>query len=204
MPKSTDTLRHIRESLAELAAGRAEARDHLIAIILPTMTGMARNMLARFPQVRRWDETGDVVQNAAMRLHRSLAAIHPVSDRDYLNFAAVHIRRELLDLARRYAGPESFAAHHETNTIRFADVTRSRTDSATEDHHDHDIDRWTRLHEAADILPEEYREVFHLRMYAGLSPDEIAEVLTCSTKTVHRRWAAATRLIEERVNEEPT
>ncbi|MFM7243488.1 MAG: hypothetical protein ACKO40_04835 [Planctomycetaceae bacterium] len=49
----TDRLRRIRESLADLASGRAEARDDLIAIVLPVMTDMAHGMLSRFPKVRR-------------------------------------------------------------------------------------------------------------------------------------------------------
>jgi RNA polymerase sigma-70 factor (ECF subfamily) len=204
-PEAPDRLRRIRECLADLAGGRAEARDDLIAIVLPVMTDMAHGMLARFPNVRRWNETGDVVQNAALRLHRSLASIHPASDRDFLNFAAVHIRRELLDLARKYAGRESFASHHETHSIRSADGIRSKIDSVADDRGDDpDLDRWARMHEAAGDLPDEHREVFHLRMYAGLSPDEIADALDCSTKTVHRRWAAATTFIEERVNDHRT
>jgi RNA polymerase sigma-70 factor (ECF subfamily) len=201
-PEQPDRLRRIRECLAQLAGGRVEARDDLIATVLPVMTDMAHGMLVRFPNVRRWDETGDVVQNAALRLHRSLAAIHPASDRDFLNFAAVHIRREILDLARKYAGRESFASHHETSSIRSADGVRSRIDSVADAHGEEpDLDRWTRMHEAVAELPEEHREVFHLRMYAGLTPTEIAEALECSTKTVHRHWAAATRFIEERVND---
>lgn len=201
-PEAPATLRRIHACLADLSHGRAEARDELIAIILPLMTNMAHSMLARFPNVRRWSETGDVVQNAALRLHRSLASIHPVSDRDFLNFAAVHIRRELLDLARKYAGRESFASHHETHSIRSDDGVRSKIDAVADDRGDDtELDRWARVHEAAADLPDEHREVFHLRMYAGLSPDEIADALGCSTKTVHRRWSVATRLIEERMND---
>jgi RNA polymerase sigma-70 factor (ECF subfamily) len=200
--EGSDRLHRIRESLRHLAAGHAGARDDLITIVLPVMTDMAHGMLARFPNVRRWDETGDVVQNAALRLHRSLAAIHPAGDRDFLNFAAVHIRRELLDLARKYAGRESFASHHDTNSVRSAYGVRSKIDFAADERSDErDLDRWSRMHEAAGDLPEEHREVFHLRMYAGLSPNEIAEALGCSTKTVHRHWAAATKFIEERVND---
>lgn len=196
-----DRLRRVRVCLTDLAGGSTSARDDLIGIVLPLMTDIAHRMLARFPNVRRWSETGDVVQNAALRLHRSLASVHPTSDRDFLNFAAVHIRRELLDLARKYAGRESFASHHETHSIRSGDGIQSRLDSVIDvPTNDPELERWARMHEAAANLPHEYREVFHLRMYAGLSPGEIAEALGCSTKTVHRRWAAATRMIEERVN----
>lgn len=197
---AADKLERIREHLRELAGGRNDARDDLIAIVLPVMTDMAHLMLARFPKVRRWSETGDVVQAAALRLHTSLARVHPAGDRDYLNFAAVHIRRELLDLARKFAGRESFAAHHETSSVRSADGPRSRLDAVADTRgEDDDMERWTRMHEAVDQLPAEEREVFQLRMYAGLSPQEIAEAVGCSTKTVHRRWAAATRVIEELV-----
>jgi RNA polymerase sigma factor (sigma-70 family) len=195
-------LHRIRECLADLAGGRSGARDELMAVVLPLMTDMAHGMLSRFPKVQRWDETGDVVQSAALRLYRSLAAVHPASERDFLNFAAVHIRRELLDLARKYTGRESFAAHHETNVIRGVDGNQSKIDCAADERGDDpDLDRWARMHEAAAELPQEQHEVFHLRMYAGLSPSDIADALDCSTKTVHRRWAAATKFIENRVND---
>ena len=49
-------------------------------------------------------DTGDVLQNSTIRLLRSLQTMRPATTRDYFNLAAVHIRRELIDLARRCKG----------------------------------------------------------------------------------------------------
>ncbi len=37
------------------------------------LTRLARKMLKDFGRVRRWEETDDVVQNALLRLYRTLA-----------------------------------------------------------------------------------------------------------------------------------
>ena len=64
--------------------------------------------------MRRWEETDDVVQNALVRLRRAVETKAPVSVRSCVNLAAVQIRRELIDLARHYHGPNGMGAHHET------------------------------------------------------------------------------------------
>jgi len=59
-------------------------------------------MLGRFPTVRGWADTGDVLQSAVMRLLRALKEVRPGSVRDFFGLAAEQMRRELLDLARHH------------------------------------------------------------------------------------------------------
>src|SRR5262245_35464825 len=63
-------------------------------------------MLKGYPNVRRWEQTDDVLQNAVIRLHRALQQLTVQTPLDFFRLAALNIRRELLDLARHYYGPQ--------------------------------------------------------------------------------------------------
>ena len=175
-PTTGGTTARLESCIERLGAGDMTARDDLIVFACDRMQGMAQRMLRRFPKVRRWDETGDIVQNAAIRLYKTLGTITPRSPRGFLGLAAVHIRRELLDLARKHAGPESYAANHDTN---------------------YQLVRWARLHESADRLPDEEKELFHLVWYLGTKQEEAARMLDCSVRTVKRRWESVKQLLAE-------
>ena len=90
----------------ELAArGDSAARDRLIELSAERLRLLARKMLQQFPQVRRWEETDDVWQNASLRLWKALKTCPLESPRHFFHLAALQIRRELIELARHYAGP---------------------------------------------------------------------------------------------------
>jgi len=178
--------------LDRLAAGDLSARDRIIEVAGERLRLLARRMLARFPNVRRWDDTDDVFQNAALRLHRALGEVQPESPRSIMALAATQLHRELIDLARRYAGPMSFAANHGTTApVRppGSDTTGSVPSSPVEAAPDDDesLDRWTLFHEAIGGLPGELREVFHLVWYLGVDQKSIATLLDCSERTVKTR-----------------
>jgi len=191
--------------LKRLSSGDLRARDELITVACGRMRGIAHRMLRTFPSVRRWDETDDIVQNAALRLYRALAEVRPLDARGFTGLAAVQIRRELLDLARKHAGPASYAANHETNYQRAEGEYRAKVDDAPEPAGMPDtLDRWTRLHEAAGSLPEDERELFHMVWYLGLTQEEISGLLDCSTRTVKRRWESAKSLLAEALQDRPS
>lgn len=170
---------------------RERARGDLVALVEGHMRTMAHRMLRGFAGVRRWDETDDIVQGAALRLHRALADVVPCSPAGFMGLVAVQVRRELLDLARRYSGPESFANHHDTNVATFDGESTQRTDLAAAPVAGTDLERWTMFHELAAALPDDDREVFQLVWYVGASQTEIATLLGCSERTVRRRWDSA-------------
>jgi len=188
----------VGDCLARLAEGDLSARDRIIDLCSDRIRHLAHRMLARFPNVRRWDDTDDVFQAAAMRLHRSLGQMTVASPRDLLALAATEIRRELLDLARKHAGPESYAANHATNVLpagpghttggaRHVDRLEAR---------DTDLDRWTIFQEAVERLPDDAREVFHLVWFLGADQKTIAGLLDCSERTVKTRWREAREAVK--------
>ena len=71
-------------------------------------------MFRNYPHLRRWEQTDDVFQTAALKLHRSLAEVKPESVRQFFGLAATQIRRTLIDLARHHYGPEGSAANQES------------------------------------------------------------------------------------------
>ena len=178
--------------LERLAAGDLAARERIIELCAGRLRALARRMLARFPDVRRWDDTDDVFQNAALRLHRALGEVRPDSPRAIMALAATQLHRELIDLARHHRGPGSYAANHGTNVGPPATADGPRmhhVDHAVAD--TEGLDRWTLFHEAIMGLPDELREIFHLVWYIGADQKTIARLLGCSERTVKYRWREA-------------
>lgn len=178
--------------LERMAAGDLTARDRIIEICAGRLRTLAHRMLSRFPNVRRWDDTDDVFQNAALRLYRTLGQMRLESPRSVLALAATQLHRELIDLARRHAGPESYAANHGTNVVPSTESTdeasrfidRAVAPSAG-------LDRWTSFHEAIEGLPEPQREIFRLVWYLGADQKTVAALVGCSERTVKSRWREA-------------
>jgi RNA polymerase sigma-70 factor (ECF subfamily) len=147
---------------------------------------LAQRMLAKYPGVARWEQPEDVLQNAYRRLWVALRTVTPRSTRSFVNFVAHLIQRELIDLARRYQGPEGIGANHESDAQEGPTSRLTAAPAAQAD-----LDFWTACHQAVARLPEELREVTALTLYAGLPRSEIAGCLGVSEKTVQRRLAQA-------------
>jgi RNA polymerase sigma-70 factor (ECF subfamily) len=155
-------------------------------------------MLKNYPRLRRWEQTDDVLQNAMIRLHHSLAEVKPESVAQFLGFAAAQVRRTLLDLVRHHFGPEGAAAHHHTDGKAAVGGSASafgRCEDASVE--PEDLEAWTRFHETVEALDDEQREVFNLLWYEGFTQPEAASVLGVSQRTVGRRWLAARCAIVE-------
>ena len=183
--------------LADMRRGDVAARNEVIAHACDRLRTLTRRMLRGFKRVRRWAETDDVLQNALLRLHRSLAEVRPETPRQFYALAAQQIRRELLDLARQHYGPEGIGTNHDTDSGVAAGQEASSADEP------HDLDGWTRFHEVIETLPEDQREVFDLLWYEGLTQPEAASVLGVSLKTVKRRWQDARLFLFESLRGEP-
>ena len=97
---------HLHRWVDRLHAGDSTAGDELLRAVAFRLEGLARRMLRGHPAVRRWADTDDVLQNALLRLLRALRTVRPDSMRSFYGLAAEQIRRELLDLARHFYGPQ--------------------------------------------------------------------------------------------------
>jgi RNA polymerase sigma-70 factor (ECF subfamily) len=177
--------------LGQLRAGDGAARDPLLGLACDRLRRLARTMLRDFPGVARWEGTDDVLQNAALRLCRALKDATPDSPRSFFNLAAVQIRRELIDLARHYYGPQGLGARHES--VGPSDArTRPGFDSPAPDTNDPGrLVDWTEFHEQVEALPDEQREVFNLIWYQGLTQAAAAALLGVTERVVKWRWRAA-------------
>jgi RNA polymerase sigma-70 factor (ECF subfamily) len=186
---TSSTTLAIHQSLLRLQAGEAAARGELIRVSQKRVVVIARHMFRRFPRLRAWEETDDVVQNALLRLHRSLEDISPATVREFLGLASLQIRRTLLDLTRSYFGPEGLAtkqAHGPGDA-----PSTSWLEAALVTGEPQSLEDWADFHEFVAALPEEEREVFDLLWYQGLTQAEAAEVLGVSERSVRRRWFSA-------------
>jgi len=188
----------IDDWLGRLRAGDDSARGALVEHSCERLRMLTRRMLNDYSRVRRWEATDDVLQNALLRLHRALCEVHPESTRDFINFAATQIRRELIDLARRHYGPEGIGTNQRSGQ---ADINIGQRDAHVDAAKHAACDEgtfnpaglaeWTEFHAQVAALPDVPREVFQLVWYEGLTQGEAANVLGVSRRTVIRQWRTA-------------
>src|SRR5262249_52752595 len=105
----------LHDWLTRMNAGDQRARDELLRSVTLRLEVLARRMLRRFPQLRRWEQTDDVLQGALLGLLAALRAVRPESMRSFYNLSAVLIRRQLIDLWRHHYGPRGPGTHHHSS-----------------------------------------------------------------------------------------
>ena len=179
----------LQECLDRWRAGDRTAADELLRAVRDRLQKLAGKMTRAFPNVRGLADTDDVLQNSLMRLFRTLRNLRPATPRDFFNLAAVHIRRELLDLARRARGKETVPL-----SLGSTDSPQAHEPAAPASP---DNDPWVRFHEAVDQLPVEEREVVGLVFYHGWTQAQIAELFQVDERTIRRRWASACKRLRD-------
>jgi RNA polymerase sigma-70 factor (ECF subfamily) len=190
MPDSSANRSPLLGHIERLRAGDTGALNELIRFAGERLETLTRRMLRDYPRVRRWAQTDDVLQNALIRLCRALQQVQPASVREFYALATTQIRRELLDLARHYSGPENAAAYHESW------AAEPGQGHGVPDHSDLTNDPvvltdWCEFHEQVTALPDDERELFGLVFYQGMTQEDAAAVLGVSVRTVQRRWQTA-------------
>jgi RNA polymerase sigma-70 factor (ECF subfamily) len=181
--------------LQRMHAGDAAARDQLLEHVCDRLRRLTRKMLKGFPGVRRYAETDDVLQNALMRLLRALQEVRPASAREFLGLAAAQIRRELIDLARHFFGPQGAGAHHASQADESAADRPAEPGDVTFD--PSALAEWREFHEQVGRLPDDEREAVDLLFYQGLPQADAAALLHVSVRTLQRRWQGAQLKLHE-------
>lgn len=173
---------HLNILLDRFKEGDRQALNELLRRTSRRMESLARAMLRQFPSVRNQEQTADIVQESTLSLIKALAQINFASTRDFYGLAAEHMRRRLLDLARKYANPvrapESLPAGHEDHLYS--------PDTQAEN-----LEKWEAFHEAIEKLPTDLQEVISLRFYHNWSVDQIAKVFQVSSRTIARLYSRA-------------
>jgi RNA polymerase sigma-70 factor (ECF subfamily) len=192
------TIIRIEVLIERLRRGDAAARDELLDCAWSRLEHLAHKMLAGFPRVRRWEGTGDICNRAAMRLLSALEAGPPNDALHFFHLAAMQIRRELIDLARRYKNRPEVIALPPPGDGSDSDAPAGLDPADGTSRDPSRLDRWTQLHEAIAGLPDRPRAVCELLWYHGLPQAEVAQLLGVCVKTVKNHWMEARlRLCEE-------
>jgi RNA polymerase sigma-70 factor (ECF subfamily) len=185
-----------------MRGGDLTARDEPLRSAGNRLERLARKMLHRFPSVQRWAETGDVLQNALLRLLRALQQVRPGSVPDFFGLAAEQMRRQLLDLVRHFHGPEGLAAHHASGVFDQGAGARAPEPQAPAEKPD-GPGKWAAFHEGVGALPAEEREFVGLVSYHGWTQRAVAELFQVSVCSVQRRWESALRRLHDVVKGQP-
>lgn len=182
--------------VVELQAGRPNAAEPVFRRIQNSVSKLAAAAFKKFPRAGRFADLDDVIQGGMIRLLSALRAIRPENTRQFYALANTAIRRELLDLIKKYYGPAGAGTHlsglavgGDEDEIDPADVFRT------------DLDAMTAFHTAVEQLPAEEREAFGLKYYHGWPLDDIADLFQVSVRTVQRWQTKAEELIRQRVGE---
>jgi len=192
----------LHQWLERMRAGDLKARDEMLRKVVGRLDRLARKMIRDFPTVQRWAQTDDVLQNALLRLLRSLQEVQPASVRDFFGLAAEQMRRELLDLARHFGGPMGQGAHHHSQGRRATEPAAPPIEP-TADNED-DVERWTAFHEHVAQLPAEEREIVGLVFYHGWTQAQVAELFNVSERTIRRRWESALVQLHRKLRDSPS
>ena len=150
----------VEDCLRDLAVGDDTARERILELCQERLRHLTQRMLRGFPLVKRWEDTDDVYQNAMLRLYRCLGEVTIESPREIMALAATQIHRELIDLARHHAGPMSFGANHATGSHPIDDHSNSRHPQDARHDTATTIDRWTRFHQAVEMLSPNKKKFF--------------------------------------------
>jgi RNA polymerase sigma-70 factor (ECF subfamily) len=179
--------------LDRLRGGDPAAREALINYSCERLRRMTRKLLRDFEGVHRWEQTDDVLQRALLRLYKSLADVQPENVGGFMGLAATQIRRELLDLARKYGGPEGMGRHHATDAVPGMKDTDlpARHERPADTAGPVTLQLWTEFHEHIEKLPDDERQVVELILYQQLPQAEVAKLVGVAVRTVKRRFRDA-------------
>ena len=191
----------VQNCIHRLAQGDASARRDLIDCACDRLLKLTRTIKHGFHRVNRWEQTEDVFQRATMRLFESLEKVELQDARHFFRLAALQIRRELIDLARHYGGPQGMGANHATQMVKDDGSHRVHAayDASDQGESPTEFVQWGEFHQLIETLPENQREVVELLFYHGLPQDEAAEIMGVSTRTVKRYWRDARIALHEKL-----
>ncbi len=167
------------EPVIRALIGRSVERLHMLCETL---------LMRSYPRLTRPPlnlETDEMLGSVVDRLLRALRETRPATVRQFFGLANQHMRWELNDLARRL-DKQSPAMELKEAIVA---APHSSESGLSQDAR--------RMLEAIDKLPEEEREVFSLVRIQGMTTNEVANIVGCSSKTIQRRLNRALILLEE-------
>jgi len=165
--------------LGELRTGNVQARSELFTQVYDELTRLARIRLPGGPQAHL--DAPSLVHEAYLRL--SEQELPSLQDRrEFFAYSATVMRSVIVDFARRHNAQKRGSGE--------SHLTLSHVDAGVRDQ----SVNAEALHAALEHLERIDNRAFRvveMRYFAGLSIEEIAEVLKLSPMTVKRSWKSA-------------
>lgn len=193
-------LHALQATLDRLRDGDASAHDELFRLAYNQLLAIAKRKKLDFPGLERWERTGDIVQETALRLHQAVRREPPRTPLAFFGMAAKITRCVLIDFLRHYYGPEGTGANHASDPgKRDSSGGQSPLEPQDNTHDPAPLAEMTELHRQIETLPEEQRQVVDLLVYQDMTIPQAAEVLNWSVSTVKRRWLDARLRLADRL-----
>lgn len=183
MPDSSLS-QQLQANYQRMRSGDPAAREEFFQQACGRLMALARKIKRDFPEPGKLVDTGDVLSDAYLRLHRSLQQVDPPTLKLFFGLVALKIRQVLLDLCDRVKHPNFVVAHGEDSDSLRLEPIQSTMDPQK-------LVGWSDFHRCVNELPEDEREVVDLIWYHDLTPPEAADILEIDATTVRRRWRKA-------------
>lgn len=191
-----DCTAQINHHLLRFHAGDEQSRAWLLEHTYHRLEHLAGRMLhGGFTRVEPFEQTGDVIQEAYLRLLKNWDAFLCSPDGSAVTSAGVYlmhasrlIREVLIDLARHHHGRSG-----QRPQVLSLNVDRSglAIDPANDTYRPDTLALFSEFHEAVKQLPQHLRDVVDMRWYQGLSHQETADLLGLGESTVRKYWVEA-------------
>lgn len=168
--------------LVQVGQGNAEARSALFARLYAELERLARIRLARESTLTALD-TRALLHETYLRLVNA-RQIQAADRASFYAYAASVMRSVIVDHARqRLAGKRGAGRTHVTLVTGLAEAAEADPGI--------DVEALDAALEQLRAVDERCHRIVELRYYAGLSIEEVAEVLALSPATVKRDWTKA-------------
>jgi RNA polymerase sigma factor (sigma-70 family) len=174
------------------------ARQELLLFAKRRLRELVAREFSRYPSLRNFEQTDDLLQESMFRLWQSMEEVKPVSVIEFMGLAALQIRRCLCDLARKHHGrsKQILSDDGDGNQVprpRFVPLNSKIGDPNQES--PDILLNWAEFHDAAGMLPEPERTAFDLLFYGDLPQPEVAGLMNVSERQVRRYWQNARRIL---------
>lgn len=191
---SASTTINLKRCLQSLNDHDPAARGELLAYAERRLKILADRMFFRYRSLNYREHSDDLLQEAMIRLWKSLESVGPTTVEEFMGLAALQIRRALSDMVRNHFGRNHDAAVYPLSVTDSQSgpvgVVADDSDMTPED-----LMRWTEFHAAVDQLEEPDRTAFDLLYYHELPQSEVAELMKVSDRQVRRYWLSARRTL---------
>jgi RNA polymerase sigma factor (sigma-70 family) len=137
-----------------------------------------------FPRIANEHDVDSILNEAWLRLARSLETMHPPTVKDFFRLAAHKIRHVLLDMIRKERIRQRGRIQCEGDAM--GDYLSQATYDPVR------LNAWTEFHERVATLEGDERQVFELRYYFEMTQAQVAELLDLHPRKVSRLWIKAT------------